>query len=127
MSEIRLEDININSLNETHLDSKSGHGPDHAANSLPQSSTSKVVAVGGAGENGQPSNAPNVQKAKDRTDKELANLASIILNEKEPASKLKFTSETAGVSPERCRVSAHRPSAATRLIVCSECELGSAW
>lgn len=95
MSEIRLEDININSLNETHLDSKS----DHAANSLPQSSTSKVAVGAVAAENGQPSNSQNVQKAKDRTDKatdkELANLASIILNEKEPASKLKFTSATA--------------------------------
>lgn len=90
MSEIRLEDININSLKETHPDSKCG--ADHA-NSLPQCSSSK--AISGTSENGQPSNSQNVQKAKDKTDKEIANLASIILNEKEPASKLKFTSESA--------------------------------
>lgn len=99
MSEIRLEDISINSLKETHPDSKCGQpGADGHANSLQQSSTSKATVISGSSENGQPSNPQNVQKAKDKTDKEIANLASIILTEKEPASKLKFTSESA----ERC-------------------------
>ena len=102
MSEIRLEDISINSLKETHHpDSKYGPAQDHA-NSLQQSSSSRATAVSGSSESGQPSaNSQNVQKAKDKTDKEIANLASIILTEKEPASKLKFANEN--VRPARAR------------------------
>ena len=102
MSEIRLEDISINSLKETHPDSKCGAAADGHANSLQQSSTSKATLISGTSENGQPSNPQNVQKAKDKTDKEIANLTSIILNEKEPASKLKFTNESAE-RPSRAR------------------------
>ena len=65
MSEIRLEDININSLKESQ-----------DKNGQEQSTSTKYNS---SNENGQPSS--NVQKSKDKTDKEITNLTSIIEKE----------------------------------------------
>lgn len=75
MSEVKLEDRN--SLKESQ--DRNGHDQ--------QSSTSKPL-TSSTTENGQPTS--NVQKSKDRTDKEITNLSSIVLTDKESSTTSKL-------------------------------------
>lgn len=72
MSEIKLEDINslIIEPDKNQIDDNQ------------RQSTSKMINQS-SNENGQPA-TNNVQKSKDKTDKEITNLTSIILSEKDP-------------------------------------------
>lgn len=74
-STVKLEDIN--SLIEQ--EDKNGEDQQSTSKMINQSSNNKE------NETGQASNSVNnVQKSKDKTDKEITNLTSIILSEKEP-------------------------------------------
>ena len=73
MSEVKLEDIN--SLIEE---------PDKNQFDDNQRQSTSTMLNQSSNENGQPT-LNNVQKSKDKTDKEITNLTSIILNEKDPS------------------------------------------